>query len=181
MLVGTTEAASLLSISAQRVRVLLKEGRIQGARKINGRTWGIPLYKGRPRVSGKKRGPKPNWSAQRHCGKNTIHFNRPNIEKNRKLKKVDPQAKSEYVLSAQRGSKILGKGHEMEINGPCRIVYRPDKPHSCGATVWIETLATVTVFNFDGTVERVDSRWVWEEEEIWKINKKNIEELIRVC
>ncbi|WP_287280130.1 MULTISPECIES: helix-turn-helix domain-containing protein [unclassified Okeania] len=43
MFVGTTEAASLLSISAQRVRVLLQEGRIQGARKINGRTWVIPL------------------------------------------------------------------------------------------------------------------------------------------
>ncbi|MCL2938211.1 MAG: helix-turn-helix domain-containing protein, partial [Trichodesmium sp. MAG_R02] len=169
MLVGTTEAASLLNISAQRVRVLLKEGRIQGARKINGRTWGIPLYKGRPRISGRKRGPKPNWSPQRHCGKNTIHFNRPNIERNRKLKKVDPQAKDEYVLiaieqklrtlslfrigsynrdrclnlcfdcyTAQRGSEILGRGHEIEIHGPCRIVYRPDLPHSCGATVWIE-------------------------------------------
>ncbi|MGD1809119.1 DNA-binding protein [Dapis sp. BLCC M126] len=180
MVIGTTEAASLLSISAQRVRVLLKEGRIQGARKINGQTWGIPLYKGKPRVSSRKRGPKPNWLPQRHCGKNTIHFNRLNIEKNRKLKKVDLQAKFEYVLTAQRGSEILGKGHEMEINGPCRIVYRPDKPHSCGATVWIETLATVTVFNFDGTVERVDSRWVWEEEEMWKINKKSIEELIRI-
>ena len=180
MFVGTTEAASILSISAQRVRVLLKEGRIQGARKINGRTWGIPLYKGKPRVSGRKRGPKPNWYPRHHCGKNTIHFNRPNIEKNRKLKKVDPQAKCEYVLSAQRGSEILSKGHEVEINGPCRIVYRPDKPHSCGATVWIETLATVTVFNFDGTVERIDSRWVWEEEEMWKINKKNIEELISI-
>ncbi len=94
--------------------------------------------------------------------------------------KVDPQAKCEYVLSAQRGSEILSKGHEMEINGPCRIVYRPEKPHSCGATVWIETLATVTVFNFDGTVEQVDSRWIWEEEEMWKINQKNIEELISI-
>ncbi|WP_293142653.1 DNA-binding protein [Okeania sp. SIO3I5] len=181
MFVGTTEAASLLNISTQRVRVLLKEGRIQGARKINGRTWGIPLYEGRPRISGKKRGPEPNWSQKRHCGQNTLHFNRPNIDKNRKLKKIDPQAQDEYVFSAQRGSKILAKGHEVEINGPCRIVYRPDQPHSCGATVWIETLATVTVFNFDGTVQRVDSKWVWEEEEMWKINKKSIEELIRIC
>ncbi|MGD1703908.1 hypothetical protein [Dapis sp. BLCC M229] len=47
--------------------------------------------------------------------------------------------------------------------------------------MWIETLATVTVFNFDGTVQRVDSKWVWEEKEMWKINKKSIEELIRVC
>ena len=77
------------------------------------------------------------------------------IERNRKLKKIDPQAKDEYVLTAQRGSEILSKGHEVEIHGPCRIVYRPDLPHSCGATVWIETLATVTVFNLDGMVERV--------------------------
>ncbi|NEQ41169.1 MAG: DNA-binding protein, partial [Okeania sp. SIO3I5] len=122
MFVGTTEAACLLNISAQRVRVLLKEGRIQGARKINGRTWGIPLYEGRPRISGKKRGPEPNWSQKRHCGQNTLHFNRPNIDKNRKLKKIDPEAEDDYVLSAQRGSKILAKGHEVEINGPCRIV-----------------------------------------------------------
>ncbi|MEB3342240.1 helix-turn-helix domain-containing protein [Okeania sp.] len=181
MFIGTTEAASLLNVSSKRVRDLAQEGRIQGARKINGRTWVIPLYDGKPRVSGKKRGPKPNWSPQRHCGKNTIHFNRPNIEKNRKLKKIDPQAECEYVLSAQRASKILSKGHEVEIHGPCRIVYRPDQPHHCGATVWIETLATITVFNLDGTVERVDSRWVWEEEEMWKINKKSIDELITVC
>ncbi len=61
-------------------------------------------------------------------------------------------------------------------SGGCQ---RPEKPHSCGATVWIETLATATVFNFDGTVERVNSMWIWEEEEMWEINKKNIEQLIQ--
>jgi hypothetical protein len=33
--------------------------------------------------------------------------------------------------------------HEVEINGPCRVVYSPDKPLSCGARVWIETEAEV--------------------------------------
>ena len=33
--------------------------------------------------------------------------------------------------------------HEVEIDGPCRIVYSPDKPLSCGAKVWIETHARV--------------------------------------
>lgn len=33
--------------------------------------------------------------------------------------------------------------HEVEILGPCRIVYRPDKPLSCGARVWIETESEV--------------------------------------
>jgi len=29
--------------------------------------------------------------------------------------------------------------HTVEINGPSRVVYSPDKPLSCGAKVWIET------------------------------------------
>lgn len=33
--------------------------------------------------------------------------------------------------------------HEVEVNGPCRIVYRPNKPLACGARVWIETEAEV--------------------------------------
>ncbi|MGD1698772.1 DNA-binding protein [Dapis sp. BLCC M229] len=174
MFVGTTEAASLLSISTQRIRVLLKEGRIQGARKINSRTWVIPLYKGTIKIAGRSRGPEPRWSSRRHCGKNTIHFNRNNIGINKNNKNTDLD-----VISVKRSSKTLAKGHEIEIHGPCRIVYKPEKPHSCGATVWIETLATATVFNFDGTVERVDSTWIWEEDEMWKINKKNIDELIK--
>ena len=29
------------------------------------------------------------------------------------------------------------------INGPCKVVYRPDKPLKCGAHVWIETQSKV--------------------------------------
>ncbi|WP_287279328.1 MULTISPECIES: hypothetical protein [unclassified Okeania] len=56
----------------------------------------------------------------------------------------------------------LAVGHEVDIHGPCRIVYRQNKPHHCGATVWIETLAKVTVFDLDGSQFDVDSNWVWE-------------------
>lgn len=28
---------------------------------------------------------------------------------------------------------------EVFIEGPCKVVYRPDNPLSCGARVWIET------------------------------------------
>jgi len=28
---------------------------------------------------------------------------------------------------------------QVHINGPCTIVYRPERPLSCGARVWIET------------------------------------------
>jgi len=33
--------------------------------------------------------------------------------------------------------------HEVEIRGPSRLVYRPDKPLSCGAVLWLETEAEV--------------------------------------
>ena len=42
-------------------------------------------------------------------------------------------------------------GHEVEINGPCRVVYSPDKPLSCGAKVWIETEAGVVVVDKNQT------------------------------
>lgn len=40
------------------------------------------------------------------------------------------------------------QGHEVEVNGPSRVTYRPDKPLSCGATVWIETTAPVMVTTY---------------------------------
>lgn len=35
--------------------------------------------------------------------------------------------------------------HEVEILGPSKIVYSPDKPLSCGAKVWMETEAEVII------------------------------------
>jgi hypothetical protein len=35
--------------------------------------------------------------------------------------------------------------HEVEILGPSKIVYSPDKPLSCGAKVWMETEGEVTI------------------------------------
>ena len=29
--------------------------------------------------------------------------------------------------------------HEVEILGPSKVIYSPDKPLSCGARMWIET------------------------------------------
>ena len=37
------------------------------------------------------------------------------------------------------------KGFEAEISGSARGGYRPDKPLSCGAKVWIETESEVVV------------------------------------
>ena len=35
--------------------------------------------------------------------------------------------------------------HEVEIDGPSRLVYRPNDPMPCGTRVWIETEAPVRV------------------------------------
>jgi hypothetical protein len=35
--------------------------------------------------------------------------------------------------------------HEVDILGPSKVVYSPDKPLSCGARVWIETDSEVIV------------------------------------
>ena len=32
---------------------------------------------------------------------------------------------------------------EVDIKGPSRMVYRPNKPRTCGAKLWIETDAEV--------------------------------------
>jgi hypothetical protein len=35
--------------------------------------------------------------------------------------------------------------HELEIKGPCRVVYTPHDPGPCGARLWIEAAAEVPV------------------------------------
>lgn len=37
------------------------------------------------------------------------------------------------------------KGHRAHIDGPSELVYAADSPLSCGARVWVETDAEVTV------------------------------------
>ena len=41
--------------------------------------------------------------------------------------------------------------YEVRINGPSRVVYSPDKPLSCGATLWIETHAEVELRTWEDT------------------------------
>jgi hypothetical protein len=42
------------------------------------------------------------------------------------------------------------KAYTVDVRGPCRVVYSPDKPLFCGAKVWIETESEVIV---DGKME----------------------------
>lgn len=38
-------------------------------------------------------------------------------------------------------------GNTVAIDGPCRVVYSPDQPLSCGARLWIETASEVTILD----------------------------------
>jgi len=70
--------------------------------------------------------------------KTRIHVNMHAIRRNKRL------GTSEPVIAA-RTYKAVAYGHEVTIHGPSAVVYRPDRPLSCGARVWIETDAEVTV------------------------------------
>lgn len=70
--------------------------------------------------------------------KKYIHVNQHNIRHNRNSDEKKP------VITCKT-YKDNRYGNEIEVSGPCKIVYRPDRPLSCGATVWIETNSEVRV------------------------------------
>lgn len=81
--------------------------------------------------------------------KTIVHVNQHVIRSNLKQKKTDP------VLTVKT-YKNNTYAHEVEITGPCRIVYSPDKPLSCGARVWIETESEVIPIRRDDEYSRQD-------------------------
>ena len=70
--------------------------------------------------------------------KTIIHVNQHVIRANNKSGERDP------VLTVKT-YKSNTYAHRVTINGPAEVVYSPDKPLSCGARVWIETEAEVTI------------------------------------
>jgi hypothetical protein len=70
--------------------------------------------------------------------KTWIHINQHVIKRNAKTGEREP------VITAKtyRDNKY---GSEVYVDGPCKIVYSPDNPLSCGAKVWIETKSGVRV------------------------------------
>ena len=70
--------------------------------------------------------------------KTIIHVKQHIIKSNGKTGDTNP------VLSCKT-SKSNDYGHEVDILGPSKIIYSPDKPLSCGARVWIETEADVKI------------------------------------
>tara|TARA_X000000368_G_C22397841_1_gene436167 strand:- start:17 stop:235 length:219 start_codon:yes stop_codon:yes gene_type:complete len=70
--------------------------------------------------------------------KKRIHVNQHKIRSNKKHNLNEP------VITVKT-SKSNDYAHEVEINGPSKVIYSPDKPLSCGAKVWIETEAEVNL------------------------------------
>jgi hypothetical protein len=70
--------------------------------------------------------------------KKIIHVNQHVIKANRKNGVENP------VLTIKTYKDNI-YAHEVEVLGPSKIMYSPDKPLSCGAHVWIETQADVLI------------------------------------
>ena len=70
--------------------------------------------------------------------KTIIHVNQHAIRRNARTGSNEP------VLTVKT-YKSNTYAHAVDVQGPSRLVYSPDKPLSCGARVWIETQAPVVV------------------------------------
>jgi hypothetical protein len=70
--------------------------------------------------------------------KTVIHVNQHAIKRNVKNGTDEP------VITV-KNYKSNTYAHEVEVKGPSKVVYSPDKPLACGARVWIETEAEVEI------------------------------------
>ena len=70
--------------------------------------------------------------------KTIIHVNQHIIKANAKGEEQRPP----LTVKTYKENR---KAYEVEFNGPCKVIYSPDKPLACGAKVWIETHAPVEV------------------------------------
>ena len=68
--------------------------------------------------------------------KTIIHVNQHVIKRNSKLGENNPP----LTVKTYNSNTYA---HTVEILGPALVVYSPDQPLSCGARVWIETIAPV--------------------------------------
>jgi hypothetical protein len=70
--------------------------------------------------------------------KTIVHVNQHKIRANLKKCVNEP-----VITVKHRGTNVYA--HEVHVDGPCVLKYSPDNPLSCGARVWLETTAIVTV------------------------------------
>jgi len=72
--------------------------------------------------------------------KKRIHINQHKIKSNKKNNLKEP------VITVKT-SKSNIYASEVEIKGPSKVIYSPDKPLPCGAKVWIETNEKIVLDN----------------------------------
>lgn len=65
-----------------------------------------------------------------------VHVNQFVIRANRKTGATDPP----ISIQTSRGVR---RAQTVEILGPSRLIYSPDRPLSCGARLWVETRAEI--------------------------------------
>ena len=149
---STRGRTALLNISVSRVKVLLQQGRIKGAKK-EGRVGKIPRFWRNSQSSRARSGFERNLEKKALSKDNSDSLlarslapyvdagslvNKPQIDRNRKQKTNEP------VITIRQGSRKT-YCHLAEVKGSCKIVYQPDNPLSCGAVVWIEVVSDTVV------------------------------------
>ena len=67
-----------------------------------------------------------------------IHVNMHHIRYN-----IKHEDKKQVITVKTSSSNTYG--NEVEIHGPSKVVYSPDKPLPCGARLWIETTSEVDI------------------------------------
>jgi len=73
--------------------------------------------------------------------KTQIHVNQHNIKHNAKN---PDDLKPVLTVKTYKSNTLC---NDVTIHGESRVIYSPDKPLSCGAKVWIETKAQITINN----------------------------------
>ena len=73
--------------------------------------------------------------------KTFIHVNQHIIKRNAKTGEREPVLTCKTYKSNDYAHEVIIYGKDGEE--VARVIYRPDKPLSCGARVWIETKGTV--------------------------------------
>lgn len=79
--------------------------------------------------------------------KKRIHINQHVIRRNKKKGECEPV----ITVKTYKSNTYC---HEVLIDGPCKVIYSPDKPLSCGARVWIETESNTECLNKGETNEQ---------------------------
>jgi CO dehydrogenase/acetyl-CoA synthase beta subunit len=67
-----------------------------------------------------------------------IHVNQHVVRRNAKTGALEPPISVKTSVGTVACQAVA-------IDGPSTVVYSPDKPLSCGARIWVETRAAVTI------------------------------------